>query len=162
MNGFKDQPSLLDLASKENAVRSLKWLKRNLPPAILAYTAAAMDTNLAHQPEAKVIARLEWWCTSGLPLKYTAAAMDDATANGHDRVLWWWRQSGLELKYTGAGIPKAIERMYPPVIEFWRDAGLPNWADPKHLMVQTGEAEFDELLRSATRVLISSAIEKEE
>ncbi|KAI9188186.1 hypothetical protein H9P43_002577 [Blastocladiella emersonii ATCC 22665] len=162
MDRFKNEPPLFDSASEENAVQSLEWLKRNLPPAILTYTEAAIDVCLPHQREEQIIARLEWWRTSGLPLKYTAAAMDDATANGSDRVLWWWRRSGLELKYTGAGIPQAVERMYPPVTEFWRDAGLPNWADLKHLMVQTGEAEFDELLCSAVRALISKPIEKEE
>ncbi|KAI9188187.1 hypothetical protein H9P43_002578 [Blastocladiella emersonii ATCC 22665] len=143
---------LIDVASKHNALGSLDWIMRELPPAAREYTEASLDANVSFHLEDEVLAKLNWWFESGLPLKYTAAVMDAATANAWDRVLAWWRDSGLELKYSGAGIADAVQRRYAPVVEFWRDSGLPRWARPEDFARMCDE-EFGEVCFVAAQSL---------
>ncbi|KAL8947188.1 MAG: hypothetical protein Q9222_006504 [Ikaeria aurantiellina] len=36
---------------------------------------------------------LQWWRTSGLPMRYTDAALEQASSQGHIEVLDWWRSA---------------------------------------------------------------------
>ncbi|KAI9188166.1 hypothetical protein H9P43_002557 [Blastocladiella emersonii ATCC 22665] len=134
---------LVDVASKQNSVGVLAWLVANLPAAALEYTEASLDDAESYTYDDPIIARLEWWKQSGLPLKYTAEAMDKATACGWDGVLRWWRDSGLELKYSGAGVAEAVHRGRAGVLEFWNGSGLPRWGRPED-MVRTSDEELSD------------------
>ncbi|ORZ37722.1 hypothetical protein BCR44DRAFT_1483802 [Catenaria anguillulae PL171] len=91
---------LVDLASQFGAVELLeRWVerqrKRGLP---LVYSDAAMDA-------CESVRTLDWWVASGLPLKYSHAALHRATAERDIEVLDWWlaayRNGSIsELKYT--------------------------------------------------------------
>lgn len=54
---------------------------------------------------------------------YDIEAVDGASKHGHVRVLdWWWRQSGLPLRYTEAALEQASGRGHLLVLEWWRNA----------------------------------------
>jgi hypothetical protein len=55
---------------------------------------------------------------------YTTDAIDNASANGHTKVLEWWNNSGLYLKYTDRTIVDAIKNNRIEVLEWWSKSGL--------------------------------------
>ncbi|KAI9224678.1 hypothetical protein BC828DRAFT_40554 [Blastocladiella britannica] len=54
---------------------------------------------------------LKIWKSSGCAMVYTQRAMDFASARGHLEVLSWWMMSGLELLYSKAAMDKASGRI---------------------------------------------------
>ena len=66
---------------------------------------------------------LQWWKTSGLPLRY-GLAMDVASAWGQPAVLEWWKNSGLPLEYDRNALRSASYRGEVGVLEWWKRSGL--------------------------------------
>ena len=65
---------------------------------------------------------LQWWKSSGLPLRY-GLVMDVASSFGHLTVLEWWKNSGLTLNYLHA-LKGASYRGEVEVLEWWKKSGL--------------------------------------
>ena len=65
---------------------------------------------------------LQWWKSSGLPLRY-GLVMDVASSFGHLSVLEWWKNSGLTLNYLHA-LKGASYRGEVAVLEWWKKSGL--------------------------------------
>ncbi|KAF4776267.1 flavoprotein [Colletotrichum scovillei] len=54
---------------------------------------------------------------------YDAEVLDGASKNGHIQSLdWWWRRSGLPLRFTEAALEQASGKGHLLVLEWWRDA----------------------------------------
>ena len=54
---------------------------------------------------------------------WDAKAVDGASKMGHVRILdWWWRRSGLPLRYTETALEQASGKGNLVVLEWWRDA----------------------------------------
>ncbi|KAK7467153.1 hypothetical protein VKT23_004212 [Stygiomarasmius scandens] len=80
---------------------------------------------------------LDWWVSSGIPLEYTEAALNYASAKNQVAVLEWWKQqyknSGLQLKIgqvmdaaSAAGHVEVLEccNGKVEVLEWWLGSGL--------------------------------------
>jgi hypothetical protein len=67
---------------------------------------------------------LEWWVKSNLPLKYSDNALCDASKNGHVNVLEWWVKSNLPLKYDADVLRYASSAGHVNVLEWWKNSGL--------------------------------------
>ncbi|KAI5848685.1 hypothetical protein DFP73DRAFT_509954 [Morchella snyderi] len=65
---------------------------------------------------------LQWWKSSGLPLRY-GLVMDVASSFGHLDVLEWWKNSGLSLNYHNA-LKGASYHGKVEVLEWWKRSGL--------------------------------------
>ncbi|KAI9316137.1 hypothetical protein DFJ73DRAFT_881602 [Zopfochytrium polystomum] len=70
------------------------------------------------------LAVLRWWEASGLRLKYTEKAIDQASCNHHLHVLNWWRSSRFTLEYSQAAIDSASRNGHAAVLQWWKDSGL--------------------------------------
>lgn len=72
-------------------VAILDWWK--ISPSFLTkeYSVEALDG----ASKAGFIHILEWWRSSGLPLRYTEAALEQASSRGNLEVLEWWRNAAL-------------------------------------------------------------------
>jgi hypothetical protein len=65
-----------------------------------------------------------WWKASGLHLKYSKAAVNNACVYGRIDVLRWWTQSGLQIKYSNIGMIYASSMSQVGVLQWWKDNAL--------------------------------------
>ncbi|KAI9183694.1 hypothetical protein H9P43_004612 [Blastocladiella emersonii ATCC 22665] len=84
-------------ATEANAVAVLDWAAATLPAQYVVCPAGWMCVNGKDDDEAAVLARLQWWKDSEIPLKldFCDRAVADAAELGFDGVVAWWRDSGL-------------------------------------------------------------------
>ena len=67
---------------------------------------------------------------SFLTKEYNAEALDSASKAGFIHILEWWRSSGLPLRYTEEALEQASSRGNLEVLDWWRNASLPqNYQD---------------------------------
>ncbi|KAI4227732.1 MAG: hypothetical protein L6R40_008188 [Gallowayella cf. fulva] len=67
----------------------LDWWQRSPSFLTKEYNADALD----FASKSGFVNVLQWWRTSGLPLRYTDAALEQASSQGHIAVLEWWRSA---------------------------------------------------------------------
>ncbi|KAK4983791.1 hypothetical protein LTR66_008698 [Elasticomyces elasticus] len=98
------------------------------------YTAEALDG----ASRAGFVQVLDWWRTSGLPLRYTEAALEQASSQGHVDVLEWWagasKRAGGTQEESDAAAPvrlkpgKAIcyatQAGQTAVVRWWIESGV--------------------------------------
>jgi len=84
---------------------------------------------------------LEWWRTSGLPLKFTEQALEQASSSGHLAVLEWWKSlsmavddntasrsdsKGQQIRLKpGKSICYATQNGRTEVVRWWVHSGIP-------------------------------------
>jgi hypothetical protein len=72
---------------------------------------------------------LEWAKRSnffGEKRSFSHRAMDDASRNGHVRILQWWLDSGITpLSYSEHALNHATIKKQIPTLEWWKSSGLP-------------------------------------
>lgn len=77
------------------------------------------------------VASLDWWLHSGMPLEFTEAALELASAKNHLDVLSWWKTQSkihkLHLK-IGRVMDMASTAGHVEVLEWWHHSGL----EPKY------------------------------
>jgi len=112
-------------ASRYGRVEVLSWWKRRLeqhpnliPPPSRGSVAEAINAASRH---ARLMS-LDWWLHSGLPMEYTEAPLEQASARNHISVLDWWlsqnKLSGLPLK-VGRVMEVASTAGHVQVLEWW-------------------------------------------
>lgn len=87
---------------------------------------------------------LEWWKSSGLPLKI-GRAMDVASTAGNVAVLEWWLCSNLELKYDRGAMIGASGAGHLDVLDWWLNSGLKVICDREALITATKHNRVDVL-----------------
>ncbi|BFZ54864.1 hypothetical protein PYCC9005_001901 [Savitreella phatthalungensis] len=105
------------LASRFNSPAVLEWWKLNFSQRIYdesCLEAASASGNLD---------ALEWWRSSGLPLRI-GRVLDFASDEGHVEVLDWWKSSGLKYKYTKFAMHHASQNGHVNVLNWWLESGL--------------------------------------
>jgi hypothetical protein len=118
-------------------------------PAILEYwrtsptflTKEYSSDALDNASRTNSLQTLDWWYNSGLPLKWTDAALEQASSQGHILVLQWWKEHSryratprptdtksscpdLELK-VGKSLTYATQSGCLPALRFWVSSSIP-------------------------------------
>lgn len=101
------------------------WLRMSHCGITLLYDSRIIDSLF----ENKNVTLLEWWFNSGLPLKYTAKCIDNASQYGHLEILGVWLKAsyqGVKLLYTAKSIDLIVCNGTPLIktLEWWMESGL--------------------------------------
>ncbi|KAF8739279.1 hypothetical protein AX14_010253 [Amanita brunnescens Koide BX004] len=121
-------------ASRHGRIAVLNWWKHGfekhptlIPPPFPDSIAEAINGASRNGQ----VDSLDWWVTSGLPFRYTEAALESASAKNQIAVLDWWRdqhkQRGLPLK-VGRVMDMASMAGHVKVLEWWATSQI----DLKH------------------------------
>lgn len=75
------------------------------------------------------VASLDWWLHSGIPLHYTDAALESASAKNHLNVLTWWKQHSTSKSHRlalkiGRVMDMASTAGHVDVLEWWARSQL--------------------------------------
>jgi hypothetical protein len=112
------------LASRFGQTKVLSWWLDASDPASPNALPRVYDEEPLDEASRKGhIHVLQWWKTSGLPLRY-GLVMDVASASGQLPVLEWWKNSGLPLEYGRHALRSASYRGEVEVLEWWKRSGL--------------------------------------
>ncbi|KAL1970054.1 hypothetical protein VTN77DRAFT_6459 [Rasamsonia byssochlamydoides] len=106
----------------------LTWWRDSAALPTKEYIADAMDG----ASRAGFVHVLEWWRTSGLPLRYTERALESASAEGHVAVLEWWKNASanappsrpIPLK-VGKSVLLAAQSGKTASLAWWDASGIP-------------------------------------
>ncbi|KAL8901871.1 MAG: hypothetical protein Q9207_004988 [Kuettlingeria erythrocarpa] len=95
---------------------------------------------------------------SFLTKDYNSDALDLASKSGHVHVLQWWRTSGLPLRYTDTALEQASAQGQVDVLEWWRSASFYNHRehsareDPGQTPISTAAADTESTGRNAAEL----------
>ncbi|ORZ38544.1 hypothetical protein BCR44DRAFT_44996 [Catenaria anguillulae PL171] len=95
---------VMDIASIARHVHVLDWWFLNAPDLSLLYTHKALD----EASQAGSLPVLNWWVRSGLELRFTPNALQEAVVNRHWDVVAWWQGLGV-YKYIVNGEPSSVD-----------------------------------------------------
>ncbi|KAH8704919.1 major facilitator superfamily domain-containing protein [Talaromyces proteolyticus] len=106
----------------------MTWWRDSSDSSTKAYGADAMDG----ASRAGYINVLDWWLSSGLPLRYTERALESASAEGRVEVLEWWKQAStaapgfnpIPLK-VGKSVLLAAQSGQTDSLAWWDASGIP-------------------------------------
>ncbi|KAI9325321.1 hypothetical protein DFJ73DRAFT_869957 [Zopfochytrium polystomum] len=122
---YAHRKSLHTSISKPSA---LQFLYRHLPAdqVLALYNNFDIDYCATWNiNEHRVVPYLQSWKDSGLPLKYTGKALDNAVNSGRKKVIKWWVASGLELKYSEWIMDRSTTLGHVATLQLLKDSGLP-------------------------------------
>ncbi|KAL5483229.1 hypothetical protein ACEPAI_8459 [Sanghuangporus weigelae] len=112
------------IASEYGRMNVLNWWKRQVDAQILPRTSCrsiseAIDGACRNGERNS----LDWWVSSGFPLKYGESALEAASAKNQVDVLEWWRHSELPLK-IGRVMDMASSAGHVDVLSWWLHSNL--------------------------------------
>lgn len=117
-------------ASRHGRTAILSWWKHgfeNHPDLITPPQPGTIAEAIHAACRGGRVTSLEWWITSGLPLEYSEAALEYASARSKIIVLDWWKHqfksSGLPLK-IGRVMDMASTAGHVKVLEWWAASQL--------------------------------------
>ncbi|ORZ29308.1 hypothetical protein BCR44DRAFT_1452509 [Catenaria anguillulae PL171] len=117
--------ALVDDLSVNGTIMSLGWIHRHcLERGIkLAYSSKALDgllwdTSMLKVGKSLQFAVVKWWCESGLELKYTEAAFDNAIYSLSYEEIRWWLKQRLPLP-----MPQDVSKQTLESLRLWTTGG---------------------------------------
>ena len=117
-------------ASKHGRIAVLAWWKHGIdqhPELVLPPKQGTISEAIDVASRSGKITSLDWWATSGLPLEYTEAALEQASSKNHLAILDWWKrqhqETSLPLK-IGRAMDMASAAGHVGVLEWWATSQL--------------------------------------
>lgn len=86
-------------ASRHGRTQILSWWKHGFqqhPDRVPAPKPGSIEDAIDGASRNGQTTSLDWWASSGIPMEYTEAALEYATAKNHIHVLQWWKDQHLE------------------------------------------------------------------
>lgn len=123
---------LLIVASLHGRTIVLSWWKhaREQYPDVLPLPKPASVAEAVNGASRNgQIASLDWWLHSGIPLEYTEAALESASAKNHVHVLAWWKRHSTSRSHRltlkiGRVMDMASTAGHVDVLEWWARSQL--------------------------------------
>lgn len=118
--------SSIDAACRKGNLSLLNWWRyeSGIPTDRLPHYYTTHS--IGHAAEFNRLAVLNWWKTSGLPMKYDGYALEKATEKGHKEILVWWKENKLKMMFRGSPVDVAQKKERWDLVEWWlRSSGQP-------------------------------------